>query len=286
MSNPDGQGEPSMEEILASIRRIISEDDKEEAEQTDQAAGDSAQADPEALAATDSVDDDILDLTDKAEAPGGDVSDPASAEDNAFAVNPEPDTTLDDLPPDDLPEDTAQATEEAAPDPFAALEDAGFGDELEKAQQDGQDETADTLATDTLDDMSGSEVQDDMTSMPEPEIDEAGQTESALDDGLGGNAVQNEPEAPMSRDNSEEDLVSSATAAATVAALSEASRDVRSQARAAEDLPIQSDKTLEGLVREAVKPLLKDWLDQNLAPLVERVVREEVRRMVRRAEDD
>ncbi|WP_022727115.1 DUF2497 domain-containing protein [Fodinicurvata sediminis] len=274
MSNPDGQGEPSMEEILASIRRIISEDDKEESEQPGQDAGDSAQAEPEALAATDSVDDDILDLTDKAEDPSDAVSDPASAEDTAFAVNPEPETS-----PGDLPEDTA-------PDPFAALEEAGFGDELANAQQDNQDETADALAPDTLDDMTGMEVQDDMTSMPEPDFEEAGQTESAMDDGLGGNAVQDEPEAPMSKDNSEEGLVSNATAAATVAALSEASRDIRSQARAAEDLPIQSDKTLEGLVREAVKPLLKDWLDQNLAPLVERVVREEVRRMVRRAEDD
>lgn len=277
MSNPDGQGEPSMEEILASIRRIISEDDKEQSEETGQEAGESAKADPEALAATESADDDILDLTDKAEDPGEGGSESASAEDNAFAVNPEADAI-----PDDLPEDSAPAAEEAVPDPFAALEEAGFGDELANAQEDGQDD-----AVDDFGDMTGAETQDDMTPMPEPDLEEeTGQTESAMDDGLGGNAVQDEPEAPMSRDNSEEGLVSSATAAATVAALSEASRDVRSQARAAEDLPIQSDKTLEGLVREAVKPLLKDWLDQNLAPLVERVVREEVRRMVRRAEDD
>lgn len=38
---------------------------------------------------------------------------------------------------------------------------------------------------------------------------------------------------------------------------------------------------LEGLVLEALKPQLKAWLDQNLGPLVERVVREEVRRLVK-----
>lgn len=42
---------------------------------------------------------------------------------------------------------------------------------------------------------------------------------------------------------------------------------------------------LENLVLEALRPSLKAWLDQNLAPLVERVVREEVRRLARRVED-
>lgn len=38
---------------------------------------------------------------------------------------------------------------------------------------------------------------------------------------------------------------------------------------------------LEGLVLDALKPQLKAWLDQNLGPLVERIVREEVRRLVK-----
>lgn len=41
---------------------------------------------------------------------------------------------------------------------------------------------------------------------------------------------------------------------------------------------------LEPLVLEALRPALKDWLDRNLAPIVERVVREEVRRLAKRAE--
>ncbi|BCW89337.1 hypothetical protein sos41_24950 [Alphaproteobacteria bacterium SO-S41] len=40
--------------------------------------------------------------------------------------------------------------------------------------------------------------------------------------------------------------------------------------------------SLEGLVREMMKPLLKQWLDTNLPELVERVVREEVERVTNR----
>lgn len=41
--------------------------------------------------------------------------------------------------------------------------------------------------------------------------------------------------------------------------------------------------TLEELVRELLRPLLKDWLDAHLPRLVERVVREEVERLARDA---
>ncbi|MEM7225672.1 MAG: DUF2497 domain-containing protein [Pseudomonadota bacterium] len=43
--------------------------------------------------------------------------------------------------------------------------------------------------------------------------------------------------------------------------------------------------TLETLVREAIEPQLKSWMDENLEKVVERVVRDEVRRLARRAED-
>jgi cell pole-organizing protein PopZ len=41
--------------------------------------------------------------------------------------------------------------------------------------------------------------------------------------------------------------------------------------------------TIEDLVREEIRPLLKQWLDQNLPPLVERLVRVEIERVVGRA---
>jgi cell pole-organizing protein PopZ len=41
--------------------------------------------------------------------------------------------------------------------------------------------------------------------------------------------------------------------------------------------------TLEDMVRAELRPLLKDWLDSNLPPLVERLVRAEIERVVNRA---
>ncbi len=41
--------------------------------------------------------------------------------------------------------------------------------------------------------------------------------------------------------------------------------------------------TIEDLVREEMRPLLKEWLDVNLPPLVERLVRTEIERVVGRA---
>jgi hypothetical protein len=45
-----------------------------------------------------------------------------------------------------------------------------------------------------------------------------------------------------------------------------------------------ADRILEQMVREALRPQLQEWLDQNLPTLVERIVRQEVRRMATRAE--
>ena len=41
--------------------------------------------------------------------------------------------------------------------------------------------------------------------------------------------------------------------------------------------------TIEDIVREELRPLLKEWLDANLPPLVERLVRVEIERVVGRA---
>ncbi len=43
--------------------------------------------------------------------------------------------------------------------------------------------------------------------------------------------------------------------------------------------------TIEELVREEVRPLLKAWLDQNLTPMVERLVRAEIERLGNRLGD-
>ena len=44
------------------------------------------------------------------------------------------------------------------------------------------------------------------------------------------------------------------------------------------------DMTLEGIVREMLKPILREWLDRNLPYLIERLVKREIDLMVNRAE--
>lgn len=44
------------------------------------------------------------------------------------------------------------------------------------------------------------------------------------------------------------------------------------------------DVTLESMVREMLRPLLREWLDRNLPYLIERLVRKEIDSMINRAE--
>jgi cell pole-organizing protein PopZ len=75
-------------------------------------------------------------------------------------------------------------------------------------------------------------------------------------------------------------LVAPAVAAATTAAVGKLLRTV-AQERAS--TIHRGGPTIEDVVREEMRPLLKDWLDQHLPPLVERLVRAEIERVVGRA---
>ena len=44
---------------------------------------------------------------------------------------------------------------------------------------------------------------------------------------------------------------------------------------------VQNAKTLEDLVKEMLRPMLKTWLDDNLPNLVEKIVRSEIERVSR-----
>ena len=46
---------------------------------------------------------------------------------------------------------------------------------------------------------------------------------------------------------------------------------------------LHSSLTVEELVRDAVRPMLRQWLDANLPPLVERAVKEAVDKLAKRA---
>ena len=49
----------------------------------------------------------------------------------------------------------------------------------------------------------------------------------------------------------------------------------------AQTVLVQNARTLEDLVREMLRPMLRSWLDENLPGLVERLVRAEIERVAR-----
>ncbi|HEV2545828.1 MAG TPA: DUF2497 domain-containing protein [Stellaceae bacterium] len=89
-----------------------------------------------------------------------------------------------------------------------------------------------------------------------------------------------EPEPEPEPEQTDEDrLVSETTAAASMAALSQLST-LTAQRPQISDMPLgDANRTLLEVVRELLRPMLKDWLDANLPPLVERLVQEEIRRV-------
>lgn len=56
-----------------------------------------------------------------------------------------------------------------------------------------------------------------------------------------------------------------------------------SLARLVSRMDLGSDMTLEGLVRELLRPMIKEWLDANLPNIVEEKVEAEVQRISRLA---
>ena len=73
-----------------------------------------------------------------------------------------------------------------------------------------------------------------------------------------------------------EPILSPVAAAASLEALSSLSKLVVKP-------EVPGSDTLEGLVREMLKPLLKEWLDAHLPEIVERMVAQEVTRLTRQA---
>jgi uncharacterized protein len=99
----DTNQEPTMEEILASIRRIISEDDQPQAE---------AASDTVATSEPATADDEVLDLTEKVEEPAHDAAPMETVGDlDVFPRDPEPDYA---------PEPAAAYAPPPAPEPAAA----------------------------------------------------------------------------------------------------------------------------------------------------------------------
>jgi hypothetical protein len=77
-----------------------------------------------------------------------------------------------------------------------------------------------------------------------------------------------------------EGLIAPSVAAATTAAVGHLIRAVAQERHAS--ISRSTGPTIEDVVREEIRPLLKEWLDQHLPPMVERLVRAEIERVVGR----
>jgi uncharacterized protein len=100
-------------------------------------------------------------------------------------------------------------------------------------------------------------------------------------------ATRSEPEmsqkdagAPPPHDLVRQRILSSATSGAAAAAFAQLGALPRERRREGE-LPLGGvDRTLEDIVRDMLRPLLQTWLDEHLPGVVERLVREEIARVV------
>lgn len=207
------QQEPSMEEILASIRRIISEDDTGEAKSEDSVVEEGVEEN-----------DDVLELTDVVEDKEPVVEAEPAEEDVAEVAEEEP-QSQDDI--DSL---------------FDEADSSNTEDEIELVEE--EDEPA-------------AEIVEEVVPEPAP--------------------------VPVAAVAPEGSLLDDAPATAATGSLSGHVAAVD----AAHGTPIgNGNRTIEDLVKEVMRPMIKEWLDDNLPALVERVVRREVERLSRTAEGE
>ena len=253
MSKSSANAEPSMEEILASIRQIISDEDapgENEAPKEAEPVADEAEAEADGDGETMSEAD--LDALFADTPPAGDdageedSSDPA---DDAF--------------------DAAALAEAEFDAPAMADDDEGDADET--AGLDGEEDDEDVLDLGSLPEMSD-EPFDPPSDLdfaePEPEPEPEIEPEPELDV-LAPAPVQTAPEPqPVA----EPRLLSQDADQAVSAAF----------ANLANTMLSGNARTLEDLVQDMLRPMLKSWLDENLPTMVEKMVREEIERVARR----
>jgi len=230
MSKTSGQKDPSMDEILGSIRRIITEDSAQ--------AGQAAETAEGAPAADD---DEILDLTD------------------ALEANDEPDTRREPVlkPVEVAGGEAATEASGERKEPILGIHSpaAETAAEAPSAEPDVAEEAASVAA------IKGQEEELVMASPDEPPTPPVEQPESAA-----------------------ERIVSETTSTATTAALGELSRAVDEKASR---LRLgEGDATVSDIVKELIRPMLREWIDENLPTIVERVVRREIQKLVDRAPGD
>ena len=220
-----------MEEILASIRRIISDED--------QPAPEDAEATGEEFAA---------------EAADAEMSE--ADLDQLFGESDEP----------AIPEGDADAGSESEP-AFEPVADDGFdaapeADVLELSEEQAVDDSPKII--ESADGLDFVEPEPEPIVARNPEEDMVGGFDAAPSPEP---AVFDYDEAPVSEDK----LLSTETDNAVSLSFQDLATTILSN----------NARTLEDLVREMLRPMLKSWLDENLPSLVERLVRAEIERVSR-----
>jgi uncharacterized protein len=224
--------EPSMEEILAYIRRIIADDD----------AGKPAKA-PETAAAPKPA----------ATATG---TAPATASRPASPATPPKSATPPPAPA--KPAAPAAAAANSQDDIDAMLA------ELESPPKAAGKPVTSQPAALSADVLDLTEAMTAPAAPPAPPPPPAASFRTI--DGTSDVVFSNKPEPPPDRA-----LISNATIAAVDSAFNTLAHTVIGQ----------NARTLEDLVREMLRPMLKSWLDDNLPSMVERIVRAEIERVSR-----
>lgn len=98
-----------------------------------------------------------------------------------------------------------------------------------------------------------------------------------------------EPEPDLEPDAAEDDgaLISGAVSIASIDAIAKLADAAEPEILASAGLSFRgSGNTVEDLVVEMIRPMLREWLDGNLPATVERIVQKEIRRLVRQAEPE
>lgn len=232
--------EPTMEEILASIRKIISDDDV--APQAEEPAVVEEATTAEEFNADDlhDIDDVMFEDEPAAEEPPAEVE---SDVDDAFEVEFEQfESTADDVSEPPSFEEMLGAARAVVAAPKA--------------------EEAEELVEEVFPEAVAEEV------APEPEYQ-----------------PELEPVAPEPVAASvEEDMAATARYQQTVLT-DDQTADVAAGAlgKLISKMDMGGDNTIEGLVREMLKPMMKEWLDANLPKIVEEKVEAEVQRIARMA---
>jgi len=247
MTETKPQTEPTMEEILASIRRIISENDEEQ---------------------------EAKKRVESAAAPPASLVPPDAPKDKAVNVGPVAE-------PSDLV--AAAATIPFKPRPASVSTGAAV---LELTDMIAEDGTVISLSTGkpyhpTVTDEARQDQAEDVASEARDQPNNEKTAPSLGTAQYSENRMENPKETTASPDG----LVSAATAAAATATFAQLARSMAQEPQASSNMSVGSGTSIEDIVREMLRPMLKEWLDQNLPKMVEHMVRRELDRMVRRAED-